>query len=145
MSTGLAVADSLDFVVEDKSVERRGLAQYLAESGALDKVFESIDAGELQLTGQGGFIPALIKAVLERGLQAELTSHLGYDKHEAAGRGSGNSRNGTSSKTLYTEVGPVPLDVPRDRAGAFTPRLVPKGSRRAGGLDDMIISLYAGE
>ena len=123
---------------------RRGLAQFLAESGALDKVFESIDAGELQLTGQGGFIPALIKAVLERGLQAELTSHVGYDKHEAAGRGSGNSRNGTSSKTLYTEVGPVPLDVPRDRAGTFTPRLVPKGSRRAGGLDDMIISLYAG-
>lgn len=144
MSTDLAVADSLDFVVEDKKIDRQDLAQYLADSGALDKVFDSIDAGELQLTGQGGFIPALIKAVLERGLQAELTSHLGYEKHEATGRRSGNSRNGTSRKTLQTEVGPVSLDVPRDRAGTYTPRLVPKGSRRAGGLDDMIISLYAG-
>ncbi|MCV7188125.1 transposase, partial [Mycolicibacterium thermoresistibile] len=51
---------------------------------------------------------------------------------------------GTSAKTVQTEAGPVPLDVPRDRDGSFTPRLVPKGQRRLGGLDDMIISLYAG-
>jgi len=94
--------------------------------------------------GQNGFLPEMVKAVLERGLAAELTGHLGYEKGDPAGRGSANSRNGTSAKTLATEVGPVPLAVPRDRAGSFEPRLVPKGSRRAGGLDEMVISLYAG-
>lgn len=69
---------------------------------------------------------------------------MGYEKGDPAGRGSANSRNGTTPKTLVSEVGPVPLAVPRDRNGTFEPRLVPKGSRRAGGLDDMIISLYAG-
>jgi hypothetical protein len=103
-----------------------------------------VDAGELTLTGEGGFLPEMVKAVLERGLQTELTEHLGYEKGDPAGRGSLNSRNGTTPKTLQTEVGPVPLDVARDRAGSFEPRLVPKGSRRAGGLDEMIISLYAG-
>jgi putative transposase len=82
--------------------------------------------------------------VLERGLQAELTEHLGYEKGDPAGRGSPNSRNGSTPKTLSTEVGEIPLAVPRDRAGSFEPRLVPKGARRAGGLDEMIVSLYAG-
>lgn len=124
--------------------ERKDYTRELVASGALGKVFDSIDSGELRLTGEGGFIPSMIKAVLERALQAELSSHLGYEKNEAAGRGSGNSRNGTSPKTLITEAGPVPLDVPRDRNGVFAPRLVPKGMRRTGGLGDMIISLYAG-
>jgi putative transposase len=97
------------------------------------------------LTGEGGFLPELIKAVLERGLAAELTDHLGYERGDPVGRGSPNSRNGTTPKTLLTEAGPVPLTVPRDRAATFEPRLVPKGARRlAGGLDEMIISLYAG-
>jgi putative transposase len=86
----------------------------------------------------------MVKAVLERGLAAELTGHLGYEKGDPAGRGTPNSRNGSSPKTLATEVGPVPLAVPRDRDGSFEPRLVPKGARRAGGLDEVIISLYAG-
>jgi putative transposase len=86
----------------------------------------------------------LIKAVLERGLQTELTEHVGYEKGDPAGRGSPNSRNGTTPKTVASEVGNIPIDTPRDRAGTFEPRLVPKGSRRIGGLDDMIISLYAG-
>ncbi|MCT1777195.1 IS256 family transposase, partial [Brachybacterium sp. p3-SID957] len=120
------------------------LVEELKSSGQLDALFAQIDAGNVQLTGDGGFVPALVKAALERGLQAELTSHLGYDKHAAEGRGSGNSRNGTTPKTVESEVGPIELDVPRDRAGSFTPRLVPKGQRRLGGLDDMIISLYAG-
>ncbi|WP_420809077.1 IS256 family transposase [Amycolatopsis suaedae] len=103
-----------------------------------------VDEGGLALTGEGGVLPELVKAVLERGLQAEMTGHLGYVKGDPAGRGSGNSRNGSSAKTVATEVGDVELSVPRDRAGSFEPRLVPKGARRAGGLDDMIISLYAG-
>jgi hypothetical protein len=116
----------------------------MIEAGLLDSVMESIDDGGLRLTGEGGFLPELVRAVLERGLQAELTGHLGYEKGDPAGRGSPNSRNGTTPKTLATEVGDVALAVPRDRAATFEPRLVPKGSRRAGGLDDMIISLYSG-
>lgn len=116
----------------------------MIDAGLLDEVMRKVDAGGLALTGEGGFLPEMIKAVLERGLQAELSDHLGYEKGDPAGRGSGNSRNGSSAKTLGTEVGDVALGVPRDRAGTFEPRLVPKGQRRAGGLDDMIISLYAG-
>jgi putative transposase len=119
-----------------------GTVEELLQTGVLDELMSKIDNGEVQLTGEGGFLPSMIKAVLERGLQAELTEHLGYEKHERAGRS--NSRNGSTPKTLGTEVGDVPLAVPRDRDGSFEPRLVPKGQRRSGGLDEMIISLYAG-
>jgi len=119
-------------------------AAELVSSGALDGLFEQIDAGQVQLSGSGGLIPEMIKAVLERGLQAEMTSHLGYEKGDAAASLFSNSRNGSSDKTVATEVGDVLLNVPRDRQGSFTPRLVPKGQRRLGGLDEMIIGLYAG-
>jgi putative transposase len=111
----------------------------------LDRLVGQWQAGQTDLTGPGGFIPSMIKAVLERGLQAELSDHLGYAKHERAGNGSGNSRNGTSTKTVRSEVGSFPLDTPRDRAGTFEPKLVGKGERQVGGgLSDMIISLYSG-
>jgi len=116
----------------------------MIDAGLLDQVMDQVDAGGLELTGQGGFLPEMIKAVLERGLASELTGHLGYERGDPAGRGSGNSRNGTSGKTVASEVGDIDLAVPRDRAGSFEPRLVPKGTRRTGGLDEMIISLYAG-
>src|SRR5215204_1955680 len=121
-----------------------GVVEELVESGLLEEVMARVDAGDLQLTGEGGFLPAMIKAVLERGLEAELTDHLGYEKGDPAGRRSPNSRNGSTPKTISTEAGDVPLDTPRDREGSFEPRLVPKGARRVGGLDEMIISLYAG-
>ncbi|MDL4818573.1 IS256 family transposase [Actinomadura opuntiae] len=103
------------------------------------------EAGQLRLTGEGSMLGELVKAVLERALEAELTAHLGYGKHNVAGNNSGNSRNGRGKgKTVQTGVGPVRLSVPRDRAGTFEPVLVPKRAGRiAGGLDDMIISLYA--
>jgi putative transposase len=110
----------------------------------LDRMVATMRTEGVRLTGPGGFLTEMLKAVLERGLTAELTEHLGYDRHDPAGNGSGNSRNGSTPKTLLTEVGPVPLDVPRDRAGTFAPQLVPKGERRLGGLSDIIISLYAG-
>jgi len=116
----------------------------MVDAGLLDEVLGRVDDGGLQLTGEGGFLPEMIKAVLERGLAAELSGHLGYDKGDPAGRGSPNSRNGTTPKTVSTEVGDVCLDGPRERAGSFEPRLVPKGARRVGGLDEMIISFYAG-
>jgi putative transposase len=125
------------------SAEQEAVSQ-LVDAGLLDELMAQVDAGELQLTGEGGFLPGLIKAVLERGLAAELTGHLGYEKGDPAGRGSPNSRNGSTPKTIATEVGDVALATPRDRAGSFEPRLVPKGARRVGGLDEMIISLYAG-
>lgn len=116
----------------------------LKANGSLDALFAKIDAGEIDLVGAGGFVPSLIKAALERGLQAELSEHLGYEKGDPDASFYPNSRNGSSAKTLASQVGDVLLQIPRDRAGNFTPRLVPKGSRRLGGLDEMIISLYAG-
>src|ERR1700712_3877044 len=116
----------------------------LKASGALDALFARIDSGDVRLTGDGGLVPGLIKAALERGLGAELSDHLGYEKGDPTAALFSNSRNGTTSKTLASQVGPIELAVPRDRDGTFTPRLVPKGSRRLGGLDEVIISLYAG-
>lgn len=116
----------------------------LIASGALDELFARIDAGEIEMTGSGGLIPELIRAALERGLQAELTDHLGYEKGDPDAAFFPNSRNGFTSKTVKSQVGELELSTPRDRDGTFTPRLVPKGARRLGGLDDMIISLYAG-
>jgi putative transposase len=116
----------------------------LVESGALDELFAKIDAGEVELTGDGGLIPGLIKATLERGLDAEMTEHLGYERGSPEAPLFGNSRNGFTGKTMKSSFGEFELTTPRDRAGSFTPRLVPKGSRRLGGLDEMIVSLYAG-
>jgi putative transposase len=110
----------------------------------LDRMVAKMRGEGVRLSGPGGFLTEMLKAVLERGLATELTEHLGYERHDVAGHGSGNSRNGSTPKTVLTEVGPVALDVPRDRAGTFTPTLVPKGERRLGGLSDIIISLYAG-
>jgi transposase-like protein len=119
----------------------------LLDGRVLDLLLEqSRDAaGGLRLTGEGSLLGELVKAVLERALEAELTAHLGYARHERAGGGeAGNARNGTIRKTVQTGIGPVGLEVPRDRAASFEPVLVPKRSGRvAGGLDDMIISLYA--
>jgi len=95
------------------------------------------------LTGEQGLFKQLKKALIERALGAELSEHLGYEKGDPAGRGSGNSRNGTSSKRLLTEEGEVEIAVPRDRAGSFEPQLVSKGQTHFDGFDDKILSLYA--
>src|SRR6185436_7760897 len=115
----------------------------MIEAGLLDRLMERVGDDGLRLTGEGGFLPEMIKAVLERGLQAELTGHLGYEKGDPAGRGSPNSRNGSTPKTVASEIGDFDLNTPRDRAGTFEPQLVGKNVRRVGGLADMIISLYA--
>jgi len=95
------------------------------------------------LTGPEGLLKQLTGALVERALEAELTDHLGYDEHAVEGRGSGNSRNGSGSKTLQTEQGPVPIEVPRDRNGTFEPQLVKKHQRRFTGFDDKILGMYA--
>lgn len=119
-------------------------AKRLRDSGVLDDLFAKIDSGEVQLDGRDGLIQQLIKTGLERGLQAELTDHVGYERGDAEASFHDNSRNGSFPKTVATIAGDVELAVPRDRNGSFTPRLVPTGQRRLGGLDEMIVSLYAG-
>ena len=128
---------------ERRRAQREGVAA-LEASGVLDDLYARIDAGQIQLEGHDGLIQQLIKAGLERGLQAELSDHLGYDKGDPDARFFDNSRNGSYPKTVGTMVGDVELEIPRDRNGTFTPTLVPRGARRLSGLDDMIISLYAG-
>jgi len=97
----------------------------------------------VQLTGPGGLLTGLTKQVLETALQVEMADHLGYERGDVAGHGSGNSRNGTTAKTLRTDIGEVTVEVPRDRAGTFTPAIVPKHQRRLAGFDEAVISLYA--
>ncbi|MEY9988448.1 transposase-like protein [Streptomyces sp. V4I8] len=96
----------------------------------LEQLMDSADATGARLAGEGGLLQQLSKALLERALQTEMSEHLGYEKGDPAGRGSGNSRNGTAAKTVLTDVGPVEVEVPRDRNGAFEPQIVPKNSRR---------------
>ena len=97
----------------------------------------------LKLTGEGGLLQQLTKRVLESALDGEITDHVGYDKHDPAGRGSGNTRNGSRTKTVLTDVGPVEVRVPRDAAGTFEPQIVRKRQRRLSGVDDMVLSLSA--
>jgi putative transposase len=97
----------------------------------------------IPLSGDGGLLQQLTKVVLETALQGEMDAHLGYGKHEPAGRTGGNSRNGTRSKTMVTDVGPVEIAVPRDRDASFTPQMVAKRQRRLSGVDDLVISLTA--
>jgi putative transposase len=109
----------------------------------VERLMDSADASGAALLGEGGLLTEITRSVLERALDAEMTEHLGYEKHDPAGRGSGNSRNGTSPKTVLTDVGAVTVAVPRDRNGDFEPRLVPKNARRLAGFNERILSLYA--
>jgi putative transposase len=97
----------------------------------------------VELLGAGGLLKQMTKAVLERALAEELINHLGYEVGATAGNGSGNSRNGYTSERLLTEAGTVDLDVPRDRNGTHEPQIVRKGQRRLGGIDKIVIGLYA--
>jgi len=108
----------------------------------LDQLLAGYEKPE-DLTGADGLFKQLKKALIERALGAELTDHLGYEKGDPAGRGSGNSRNGTSAKTILSEDGELMIEVPRDRAGSFEPQLIAKGQTRFDGFDEKIISLYA--
>src|SRR5579875_1536513 len=101
------------------------------------------DSEGVSLVGPGGLLAGLTKQVLETALEAEMTEHLGYEPHDPAGHHSGNSRNGTRPKTVLTEIGPVELEVPRDRDASFEPQIVPKRRRRLQGVDEMVCALSA--
>ncbi|SDY44087.1 Transposase (or an inactivated derivative) [Micromonospora pattaloongensis] len=107
------------------------------------RLVEQARAAGLQLTGDGGLLQQLTKRVLESALEGEISDHLGYDKGDATAKEGSNHRNGGRSKRVLTDVGPVETDVPRDREGSFTPRIVRKRQRRLSGVDEMVISLSA--
>ena len=97
----------------------------------------------IALTGAGGLLSALTTQVLQSALEAEMSLHLGYDRHSPQGRNKGNSRNGSTPKTLATEIGQLTVQVPRDREGSFEPKIIAKHQRRLSGFDEQVVSLYA--
>jgi len=117
-----------------EQIDAQQLARQLVEQARADGV---------DLVGPGGLLTGLTKTVLETALDAELSEHLGYDRHDPTGRNGGNSRNGTRAKTVLTEVGPVEIEVPRDRDGSFEPVIVRKRQRRLDGIDSIVLSLTA--
>src|SRR3712207_2220306 len=115
-------------------IDQQQLAQQLVGTARADRV---------ELIGPGGLPSGLTKTVLETALEAEMTEHLGYDRHNPTGRDGGNSRNGTRTKTVLTEIGPVQIEVPRDRDASFSPVIVRKRQRRLDGIDEIVLSLTA--
>jgi putative transposase len=108
----------------------------------VEELLKSVSKPE-DLLGPGGVLSRLKGALMERMLEAEMSEHLGYEANEVEGRGTGNSRNGHSSKTVHTETGTVEIRVPRDRNGSFEPKVVPKHRRRLEGFDEKVLALYA--
>jgi transposase-like protein len=126
------VTETISSVAEQ--IDTQQLAQDLVARARADGV---------ELVGPGGLLTGLTKTVLETALEAEMAEHVGYDKHDRAGRNGENSRNGTRAKTVLTEVGPVEIEVPRDRDGSFEPVIVRKRQRRLEGIDQLVLSLTA--
>ncbi len=125
-------------------VTKKKPAEQSAEQQAAAELVRLAQEQGLSLTGPDGLLKQLTKTVLETALNEEMTEHLGYEKHDPAGVGAGNIRNGTRAKTVLTDsTGPVELDVPRDRAATFEPQIVKKRQRRLSGVDEVVLSLYA--
>ena len=119
-----------------REIDAQQLAAQLVEKARA----EGVDLG-----GPGGLLTGLTKTVSETARQAEMSEHLGYDRHDPASRNGGNSRNfGTRAKTVLTQVGPVQIEVPRDRDGSFEPQIVRERQRRLDGIDQLVLSLTRG-
>ncbi len=136
-------AVDLDAVVAAETAGPAAAGLDALDEQLIDRLAGRARAGGLQLAGEGGLLAQLTKRLLESALEGELTDHLGYDKHEVAGRDGGNSRNGHRAKTVLTDVGPVEIEVPRDRDGSFQPKIVAKRQKRLAGVDELVISLSA--
>jgi putative transposase len=134
---------NLDTSIEDCDVEASRRLAEAFDPSVIDALLADAQATGTPIDGVDGLLNKMTKAVIERALVAEMTHELGYERGDPAGAGSGNSRNGTSQKTISTPNGPVTIDVPRDRNGSFEPKIVPKHARRLGQIDEMILSLYA--
>ena len=133
----------------DRAVGRRRASQALSMPdgrGISDELLDELLAGassEQEIAGPGGILAQLTKRLVERAMEVELTDHVGYESHQEPPGGAGNTRNGTSPKTLVTEHGQVAIDAPRDRDGTFEPKIVRKRQRRFVGFDDKILALYS--
>jgi transposase-like protein len=119
------------------------MAAQIDQQRLAKELVEQARAEGVQLVGEGGLLSGLTRSVLETALDVEMSEHVGYDKHDPAGRNGGNSRNGYRAKTVLTEIGPVQIDVPRDREGTFEPAIVRKRQRRLDGIDEIVLSLTA--
>ena len=125
-------------------VTKKEIDEGSAEAQAAVELVRLAKEQGLSLTGRDGLLKQLTKTVIETALNEEMTEHLGYEKHDSAGAGAGNIRNGTRAKTVLTEhSGPVEIEAPRDRAGTFEPKIVRKRQRRLDGVDEVVLSLYA--
>ena len=128
-------------VTQDQDQEGAGLSA--ADEQLLRELTDRARTGGLKLTGEGGLLGQLTKMVVEGALEGEMDDHLGYSRHDPAGRNGGNSRNGYRGKTVLTEAGPVELSVPRDRDSSFEPKIVARRQRRLNGIEEIVISLSA--
>ena len=135
------MTDVLNDVVEDEAVATVKKND-VVDGRLVEQLIGKAREQGVALTGEGGLLGQLTKLVLESALEGELTDHLGYDRHERAGEVT-NARNGSRTKTVLTDIGPVPIEVPRDREGSFTPQIVRRHQRRLTGVDEMVLSLSA--
>jgi putative transposase len=140
---GIEAAGLDEIVLPDEESAAKRLAGAVSDEAVDRMIADAKETGISLLGGPDGLIGQLTARVIERALAAEMDGHLGYDKGDPAGWGTGNSRNGHDGKTLTTQAGPVRISVPRDRNSEFQPQIVRKGQRRAGPADEMILSLYA--
>jgi len=118
------------------------MAKITELDAAIDTLLKNYKTPE-EIIGENGLLQQLTKAVLQRALQAEMTLHLGHEKHAVVSNKEGNARNGTSLKTIKGEFGNMPIEIPRDRDSSFEPLIIPKGQTRFPGFDDRVISLYS--
>ena len=144
-----ALADGLVDEAVHRAAGRRRVRQALgmpSDRRISSEVIDELLAGastEEEIAGPGGLLAELTKRLVERAMEVELTDHVGYEQHQEPPGGTGNTRNGSTPKTLITEHGPVQVDGPRDRDGSFAPQIVKKRQRRFQGFDDKILALYS--
>jgi putative transposase len=143
MTVGDVAVSAVEPGVEDNQQQPEMNLAQLLDGDVVARLTRQAQKAGVALTGEGGLLKQLTKMVLEAALQGEMDAHLGYGKHAPDGRNKGNSRNGARSKTVLTDIGPVDIEVPRDRDSSFAPQMVAKRQRRLSGVDDLVISLTA--
>ena len=137
------MTDTIDIVTANQDEPAEQLPEPVDQQEFAEQLLAQAKAQGVELIGPNGLLNQLTKQVLETALEEEMSAHLGYDKHDPAGRDRGNSRNGVRSKTVLTEIGPVEIDVPRDIDASFEPQIVKKRQRRLTGVDEIVLSLTA--
>lgn len=130
-------------MITDSEEVRGEVSRPVIDESLIDRLMDQVDSEGLELLGPDGVLTELTSRVLSRGLEVEMTEHLGYEKGDPAGWGSGNYRNGSYEKRVQTDAGSVPVEMPRDRNASFEPKLIPKHQRRLSGFNELVISLVA--